>query len=684
MTVRAIVAPAVALRLVLGLVLVLVLALASASGCGSESKTGALSIELAPSPDPAAGMGCPDTVSAPLPEPEEAKCVHVSICEQVSESTCNSVPLLRPEEDHATPGGFVLSFLVGADRQLRFDAQLRDGARYKVRVELYQDPAEHPEGAQAIAAGEADGVAFGGGGPVRVRLYPFERWSCAGPRTAGGTETQPLGRALHEAVRLPNGDVLIFGGVVASRVPAVGFVEGALLQREVEVYATAEDRFYPVSVTTPEPRGGVGRVFFAAALLPSAAGATTYRIRVLGGFRLDDDAVAARFDASQAGSFHGTPILPGERAVPADPVDLVYDATTRALRVEVASGAGISPAGFNAVTDFGETTSPRAALLLGVTSNGSMVDPPRPQIDPLAVSWVDSSGTIGAPAMLSAGRFGATITRLERDRDVALVWGGNVEEATGDETASHAGDMFEEDRSVTAVAGGVVTGIDTGLPPSVVFHTATRIEDDVVLLAGGLEVGSEMIEGMGVTTRVASRPLAVLTWAGDGPRFTATYPALPAEVTATIFHTATVVPVAGVEDGVLIAGGAGRQGTQTLFPQQLTGTVQRAPGGYEYAPGPSLIEGRWGHTATLLGNGRVLVVGGFGRTGAELRSLTAAELLVRSTPPAAIRMCGDETMDAGTRADSGPADAGARTDGGVADDAAAVDGAAPDGAPPAP
>ncbi|MCZ7683145.1 MAG: hypothetical protein M5U28_31800 [Sandaracinaceae bacterium] len=80
---------------------------------------------------------------------------------------------------------------------------------------------------------------------IRARLYPLRAWACPGWR-ADNAELAP--RALHEAVGLPNGDVLLLGGVTGTDIDPAGAGRpgrvGALLQQVVEVYDADEHRFY--------------------------------------------------------------------------------------------------------------------------------------------------------------------------------------------------------------------------------------------------------------------------------------------------------------------------------------------------------------------------------------------------------------------------------------------------------
>jgi len=119
-------------------------------------------------------------------------------------------------------------------------------------------------------------------------------------------------------------------------------------------------------------------------------------------------------------------------------------------------------------------------------------------------------------------------------------------------------------------------------------HTATRLPDGRVLIAGGCS--EQGCEGMDRAAR------ADLYDPADR-RFRAG----PAMTVARAGHTATAL-----RDGrVLITGGYGAEGRA---PWSSAETYDPAKGAFVSAG--SMVDGRGSHTATLLADGRVLVVGG--------------------------------------------------------------------------
>jgi choice-of-anchor C domain-containing protein len=128
-------------------------------------------------------------------------------------------------------------------------------------------------------------------------------------------------------------------------------------------------------------------------------------------------------------------------------------------------------------------------------------------------------------------------------------------------------------------------------------HTATLLTDGRVLVAGGVNY----------ITVLSSAELfhpAAGTWSKTGPMFTGRFD-----------HTAT-----RLADGrVLAAGGAQWAGSNIA----LASAELFNPATGTYSPAGPLATARYGHTATLLADGRVLVAGGYS---SALSTLASAEL----------------------------------------------------------
>ncbi|QNP58645.1 Kelch repeat-containing protein [Paenacidovorax monticola] len=138
------------------------------------------------------------------------------------------------------------------------------------------------------------------------------------------------------------------------------------------------------------------------------------------------------------------------------------------------------------------------------------------------------------------------------------------------------------------------------LPQGRALHTATLLPGGRVLVVGGRD------NGLG-TTRTAWIREADGSW---------TAVPMPAAAPTRAEHTATLLP-----DGrVLIAGG--RQGTFAPYIP-LNDTYLFNPADSSWTPGPTLTQARYRASATLMGNGSVLIAGGT----TDTESVNTAETL---------------------------------------------------------
>ncbi len=497
-----------------------------------------------------------------------------------------------------------------------------------------------------------------GSDPVRVRLEPFREWACAGRAVDGHLAT----RALHAAVQVGNGDVVLLGGITGDTIDpgsaAGGGRPGGLLQPAVEVYDASQQRFRRVSTPGME---GFGRVLFGAVYMGADA-PDKHRIRVVGGYELPADqssSAVLNFDSGGSVAPLGAPFAPSSVAEVAPTVDLIYDSaqltlTVQSMPSERARGAAIT---VSAPLDDGTR-----GILVGLTQTGAGDAP--------SSLWYTLDDAAGM--MLAHQRLGATIDAVPALGEL-FVWGGDLSMDTP-MVPERAGEIL-----MPGAASTPISSTDFGLPGPVAFHSSTPIDNDTFVIAGGLEVeasghlratpASDPIFGIRVGTGAVSK----VEIADNG-------------YTASIFHTATRVP--GV--GVVITGGAIVDAGNRLAPVATVGAVAGTPStlGFDDAL-PDLDVARWGHAATLLPGNRILITGGLARNSmlpTRLTALASAEILLLAAPPYDTiqdGMCVDQPSLPDGGLDAGPEDAGplpAPHDGGPRPDGSLPDGGLPDGA----
>lgn len=651
------------------LALALVGALVSVPGCGGGGAHAPLRVELAPTLD------CTEESAA---FPDDLRFFTLQICPSDHAMPC--VMLTDPSGDHGG-GTTLLRVARTLDRRFTVDARVDGGTDYDVTVTGYS-------GAETgtctpYALGHARGVRFGGASPVSVRLYPLGGWSCAGAHE-GSTASVP--RALHQAVLLPDGTVLLLGGIAGSRtspmVPAVAFGGKAVAQRTVEVFDPRDARFHAVSFTDEDGLDGFSRVLFQARYVSTNADGM-YEIHTYGGFDIDNAPEGGiGFDGNAnvtaISALYGpvSQMMMGAAAgFRADAV-ILYDPTTR---TGTAAAHGTSTYTTTAATD----GAAPFAVVRSIDSVTVNMATGRPSYGLSAGAYVDG----GREAVLMNDRFGASITPISATN--FLVWGGNVATAMDGALADPvptAGEIVNSmAMGTTAVAAHDSTvSPDDNLPFATAYHTATRIAgrtgSSAILFVGGAVLGAGPTP-LGTTT-FATPSLTVTRFASDGT--VAGGERITGRI-STVLHTATPVDTSMTD--ILVVGGASQMPlggvTTTLFGVQDTGLVTFAPSTstYSWTALPDLVSGRWGHTTTIIPNHGVLVVGGLSRTDANVTVMDDPELLLWED----LRNMGRPTsMDCAMATDAGMSmDGGVRTDTGPARDTGpAVDtGARPDTGP---
>ncbi len=675
----------------------LFLTAAPLAGCSGDVATGSLLIEIAAT-DPM----CEAETADP---PPNFACALITVCERApgdTECVARAVVPCDPEagctaadvsEAGMGPLGTSALVAVDASNDFSFIVQLDDpeteqptldGRFLEIVTELYDDSGMPVY--RGIRTGVPAAEFFSA--PVSMRAYPFAQTACAGPNLSGAIERRMRDRAFHQAVRLPNGDVLIFGGVRGeAAIDDLGPMSvGSPPQPVVEIYRAQEDRIEVVENT-------FSRVLFSATLLTEDPDATQFQIYVSGGF--NELGTLLRYDVNQNQSqnYYGTPLLIGENATPEPDVIITYDRATNSIEQMVVDmdephGAVVADS-LAGMTFFPVTGGVTDAVLSSGPGTGqwTFVRTNR---------WISSAAKMEDASMAvrstnNADRFGHSVTLLP-ELGQAFVWGGNMNTNDGAILDSTAGQIFRQGGGTADVAA------NTGLP-STAFHTATALAASEVMLIGGLKVGC--IGGTapcgqnGITTFPPDSPVLRLTLSASGVDSVLPYTAQPFD--NSVFHTATALD----RDSLLMVGGASctRGGTTGCTPRTLFTetdrifTVDRDRGAYNDPDDdlpPALLAGRFGHRVTRLdvcpagaldcSDPRFLVTGGFRRaTDTTIEAIRVAEVILKQRtssrgPLAFGEGCVLETTDAGIL-DSGTPDTGARDTGtppvdtGVATDA---------------
>lgn len=235
-------------------------------------------------------------------------------------------------------------------------------------------------------------------------------------------------------------------------------------------------------------------------------------------------------------------------------------------------------------------------LVAGGVARGQLLDSVE-VYDPTSGQWSPA-------ATMTTPRLAHTLTTLRDGRVLAL--GGTTPRGSsgtgGGQTISPSAsaEIYDPRTDAWEPAGRMST--------SRFEHTATRLDNGRVLVVGGL--GGEPEDGRfhpQASAEIFDPAVGAFTRTGD--------PAV-----GRTNHAA-----ARLEDGrVLIAGGlGGEEADQALRSAELY-----TPSRGAWSPAGSLRQARSGATATLLGDGGVLVSGGEAVTGGARRSLETAELWI--------------------------------------------------------
>jgi uncharacterized delta-60 repeat protein len=332
-------------------------------------------------------------------------------------------------------------------------------------------------------------------------------------------------RAGHTATLLPNGKVLVAGGLNSSGPSA-------------ELYDPANGSW----TATGSLGGGVLRYSHTATLLPNG------KVLVAGGSYGTGYFASAELYDPASGSWTATGSLATARR----------NHTATLLpngKVLVAGGFNCPPCVFGRSPIIGMPVS----TIGDMPSEFSLAS--TELYDPVSGSWTATGG-------LATARYSHTATLLPNGQ--VLVAGGF---GTGSSDALASAELFDFVSGSWTATGSLATARCD--------HTATLLANGKVLVAGGFGPS-------GALASVELYDAASGSW-------TTTSNLVVAE---RYGHTATLLP----NGKVLVAGGS--------HPDALASAELYDPANGSWTPTGNLIAGRLNHTATLLANGKVLVAGG--------------------------------------------------------------------------
>ncbi len=483
-----------------------------------------------------------------------------------------------------------------------------------------------PTGYQRIATGSLINVPANtpASSTLPILLYPTERFRCADSRLK-------TARAFHSATLLPNGNVLIIGGVVAS--PTDPTAE--TLDVSERLYLTASTELYDASTGQVTPVADLGpttlRAFHHATVLNSQP---PYQILLVGGITTTDPAnevlapnsggLVGRLQNFDIANPPGMKILVTHAAaaeiVTYDPVmGITAHQALPAYDMPGAFQAGFEQSGGGLVTAAG----------VNYDSNGNTVT-----VNQIGVQTAADQPRFGTNV---DQHLGATLSPVGNAN--ALLWGGGAEPLSM--TNPNIGEFL------SGIDTGTITSTVIAMQPGVAqtqFHTATALAPDAngtsVLVAGGFVVESthnnrqappanQALVLVNVNATGTIGPITPVTLAG-GYTFDPAC-ADSARYRPAGYQAATLLKRGDGNERVLLTGGAHSfyndpvamvcndcdSGLSDVMCALSEASLFNRSSGVQPTVENMQI-GRFGHTATVLRDGNVLIAGGIGRlTGAN-------------------------------------------------------------------
>jgi hypothetical protein len=544
--------------------LALSLALCLLAACGGDEPSLSIRLQVLTGNGPCAGSSLPGPLS------------------QLNASTLRLSVIRRAIAGPA----LVCDTVIGAGSAGRADLTL-DTSDASARLDLLVEAFDSAQPPRRLAIGSVVGI------NRRPRLDALQVVLARAGRSSCTAAPMGAARAFHSATTLPNGQILLFGGV--ARI-ASGGADQLWLTPSAEVYDPRTGAFHAIAGDLPAPRA------MHTALLLDGPSDGPYDVLLAGG-------IAAKSGSTDpvlrvGGATDALPLVPATGAVAASSVVLrVYPWADPPQAQQLGASPELRTRMLHAATVASGKT-----LLLGGASDFNPSDGKWTAARDVELLPVAGTTWHSGPFPLQRPRLGAVAGELSST--AVLLFGGNLLSETA-KVATEAAEIIKLDDPPSSALADIETG-STERVASVAHATLTRVAQGELLLAGGFGV-----EGNRAVTPRQQRPVLRMTLVADKLRVT--------EVTGA-FTPAGYLAAAPFTGGVLLCGGK---------PASCSsGAICGSDKVYRFtaADGSLVTEGqliapRMGHALTTLDESTLLVSGGLDQDGTGVVSLSSAELM---------------------------------------------------------
>jgi len=510
------------------------------------------------------------------------------------------------------------------DEHPSIDLGAIDRNQYAFFAELFD-----PSGKRVLTGavqGKSSVAADGGAGILP--MFEVESWNC--PASGMG-----FARAFHAATALPGGEVLLYGGVETGAV--AGQPESLSVTDTIEIYDPARALFQTVSGS-----GLDARAFHQVAVL--SATDTVIKLLAYGGIK-----ASGRGQQVLTTPLTNAPLrlAPCGAAAPAGPLLLTLKLEAGKWSI---TGEKVAQSDTEKAVFAGTTALPQGGLVgIGGASLGALAPCPNgvdllKPVNPTvpiqkAVAWSGMAGEVFASGTLMTGFLAPSLTPISKKSAIALgsSWPAT---ATAPPMMSLLLTGVPDAPATTMGMGQALTGVPTA------FHTATRIGAALldnprfpvdVLLTGGFQMTDSATVQPGQPPAAASsvRVYSVPD-ATSVPNLKAVTPYLAGTCGSAQPHyrSAAYEAAAATASGqrVVITGGsatqvAGCNDCENAADTSLLCTLTQASlydaGQNALRQLPAMALARFGHQATLLQDGTILVTGGLTRKAGKTTEATS-------------------------------------------------------------